>query len=186
MDLSSPLGKSVDDGISSELASLSYISIDEIARLVASMGRGTLLAKMDIHNAYRMVPVHPEDRALLGMRWKGMVYVDTRLPFGLWSAPKIFTAVADALEWCFRRQGVRHVGHYLDDYIMGEPGTMECAANMATIMNTCSRLGVPIAPGKCEGPSMCITYLGIELDTQSMELRLPAEKLKRVKAVVQE
>ena len=30
-----------------------------------------------------------------------MVYIDTRLLFGLRSAPKIFTAVADALEWCY-------------------------------------------------------------------------------------
>ena len=65
VDLSSPHGKSINDGISSELASLSYISIDKIAGRVASMGRGTLLAKMDIHNAYRMVPVHPENRVLL-------------------------------------------------------------------------------------------------------------------------
>ena len=85
MDLSSPHGKSVNDGISSELASLSSITIDEIARLVAS-----LLAKMDIHNTYRMVPVHPEDRALLGMRWKGMVYVDTKLgpPSGCGQHPR--------------------------------------------------------------------------------------------------
>ena len=55
---------------------------------------------MDIQQAYRMVPVHPDDRALLGMRWEGGVYIDTRLPFGLRSAPIIFTAVADALEWC--------------------------------------------------------------------------------------
>ena len=124
---------------------------------------------------------------LLGVEWKGMVFIDTRLPFGLRSAAKIFTAVANALEWCFRRQGVKQVAHYLDNYITtGEPGSMECAANMATIMSTCSKLGVPIAPEKCEGPSTCITYLGIELDTQSMELRLPAEKLKRVKAVIQE
>ena len=79
MDLSIPHGKSVNDGISSELVSLSYISIDKVAQLVASMGRGTLLAKMDIHIAYRMVHVHPEDRVLPGMRWKGMVYIDTRL-----------------------------------------------------------------------------------------------------------
>ena len=54
---------------------------------------------------------------------------------------------------------------------------MKCAANMATIMNT-RMLGAPIGPVKCEGPSTCITYLGIELDTQSIEMRLPAEKLK--------
>ncbi len=33
------------------------------------------------------------------------------------SMPKIFTAVADALEWCFRQQGGSEGGHYLDDYL---------------------------------------------------------------------
>ena len=47
---------------------------------------------MDIQQAYRMVPVHPDDRALLGMRWEGGVYIDTRLPFGLRSAPIMFTS----------------------------------------------------------------------------------------------
>ncbi len=61
------MGKSVNDGISPELCSLSYISIDDVAKAVRSLGRGGLLAKMDIHSAYRMVPVNPEDRALLGM-----------------------------------------------------------------------------------------------------------------------
>ena len=46
-----------------------------------------------------MLPIHPDDRWLLGMRWEGSVFVDTALPFGLWSAPKILTAVADTLEW---------------------------------------------------------------------------------------
>ncbi len=41
-----------------------------------------------------MVPIHPEDR----MVWEGGPYVDTALPFGLSSAPKIFTAVADTIE----------------------------------------------------------------------------------------
>ena len=67
VDLSSPDGNSVNDGISPELCSLSYISIDDISRVVASLGRGTLLAKVDIKSAYRIVPVHPEDRSLLGM-----------------------------------------------------------------------------------------------------------------------
>lgn len=33
-------------------------------------------------------------------------YVDGVLPFGLWSAPKIFTAVADALQWVMVDKGV--------------------------------------------------------------------------------
>ena len=72
------------------------------------------MAKTDIKAAYRLVPVHPDDRHLLSVEWKGVQYVDARLPFGLRSAPIIFTAVADALEWCIRRQGVTDIDHYLD------------------------------------------------------------------------
>ena len=49
--LSGPSGSSVNDGISSELCSLSYISVDDISRVVAAMGRGTLLAKVDVKSA---------------------------------------------------------------------------------------------------------------------------------------
>ena len=60
---------------------------------IISMGKGTLLAKLALESAYCIVPVHPDDRLLLGMEWKGCWYVDTVLPFGLCSAPK--TTVAD-------------------------------------------------------------------------------------------
>ena len=83
LDLSSPEGRSVNDGIRPELCSLLYVSIDDAARAMARAGRGALLAKIDIKNAYRIVGVHPEDRLLLGMLWDEELYVDTALPFGL-------------------------------------------------------------------------------------------------------
>ena len=36
------------------------------------------------------------------------------------------------------------------------------------------------------GPTTCLTFLGIEVDTDLLELRLPQEKLQRVKQMVQE
>ena len=62
LDLSSPHGRS---GIDKFLCSLSYILVDNVARQVVELGRGTKLAKMDIK---RLVPVHPQDRLLLGMQ----------------------------------------------------------------------------------------------------------------------
>ena len=166
---------------------LSYISVDDISRAVAALGRGTLLAKVDVKSTYRIVPIHPEDRPLLGMQWNGHLYIDTCLPFGLRSAPRIFMALADMLEWCTKEQSVAHLFHYLDDYItMGRAGSTECKANMATLLATCSRLGVPVAPEKCEGPTTMMTYLGIEVDTMQMQLRLPEQKMRRVQATVVE
>ena len=114
---------------------------------------------MDIKQAYRMVPVHPQDRRLLGMRWEGSMYVDKILPFGLRSAPLIFSAVADALQWILRQKGVSFVEHYLDDFItLGKPGTDECASNQELILETCRATGTPIEPGKTESSPPC-SYL---------------------------
>lgn len=99
VDLSSLTEVSVNDGIQTELCSLCYTSVDAVAERVLVVGTGTLMAKMDIKKAYRTVPVQPADRWLLGMRWGGKVFVDKTLPFGLRSAPLIFSAVADALAW---------------------------------------------------------------------------------------
>ena len=84
-------------------------------------GRGTRLAKFDIESTFRIIPVHPEDRQLLGMQWKGKLFVDTALPFGLRSAPKIFNTVADAMQGIFEQEGLE-VLHYLDDFlVIGAP-----------------------------------------------------------------
>ena len=66
--------------------------------------------------------MHPDDRWLMGMIWDGALYVDTALPFGLHSAPKIFTAIADAVEWIAQQEGVEFIIHYLDDFlVIGAP-----------------------------------------------------------------
>ena len=97
--LSSPKGSSINDGISSEHCSLKYAGLDEAVAMCQRLGTGCLLAKLDLKQAYRVVPVHPSDWHLLGMQWQGQVYLDTALPFGLRSAPKIFSALADGLLW---------------------------------------------------------------------------------------
>ena len=85
------------------------------------------MAKFDIESAYRLVAVYPDDRQLLGMRWQGQLFMDTALPCGLRSSPKIFMAIADALEWIMCQEGVPSALHYLDDFLVfGRPYSREC------------------------------------------------------------
>ena len=185
VDLSFPEGASVNSGIDQSLCSLTYTKVEEVAQAVFDLGQGSELAKADIKAAYRLVPVHPQDRPLLAMQWQGKVYVDKALPFGLRSAPKLFNAIADAIEWVAKNQGASHLWHYLDDYItIGRAGTGECEFNKRIFHHVCSRLGVPLAVDKCEGPTTCLTFLGIEIDTVAMELRLPQVKLARLKGEI--
>ena len=92
-----------------DLCTLSYVTVDQVALKAIALGRGSLIAKIDIKSAYRLIPICPRDKKWLGMEWRGEVYMDGMLPFGLRSAPKIFNAVADGLEWCVARAGVQCV-----------------------------------------------------------------------------
>ena len=145
------------------MSSLAYISVADIASAILSLGPGSLLAKSDVKHAYRQIPVHPDDRPLLGMRWQGQLFCDATLLFGLHSAPLIFTAVADALEWVLRSKGASNVFHYVDDFVfIGPPGMDKCRADLQLFKNTCSDLGMLIAEDKTEGPAMCLSVLGID------------------------
>lgn len=131
IDLFSPEGGSINDGISREMCSLSYLSIDSIVDCILKLGKGALMAKVDIKQAYRNIPVHPKDHYLLGVRWKGELHTDKVLPFGLRSAPIIFSAMADALQWIVQQRGVEFIFHYLDNYIIVAPPTSDlCATNL--------------------------------------------------------
>ncbi len=119
------------------------------------------------------------------MVWRRDLYVDTALPFGLRSAPKIFAAVADALAWILERRGLTWILKYLDDILtIGAPDTEERSSNLHTITYTCQELGLPLASEKLEGPTSKLTFQGIELDSSAMEMRLPSDKLQELKATI--
>ena len=103
--------------------------------------------------------------------------MDTALPFGIRSAPIIFTALADALEWVVKSEGVTSILHYLDDYLLVDKTEKCCQEALKTLLRVYGELRVPVAPEKLEGPLPRLTFLGIELDTESLTVRLAAGKL---------
>ena len=185
MDLSAPQGHSVNDGISKELCSLHYSSLDDAAAKVAELGQGALLAKMDIRQAYRNIPVAPEDKPLLGLRWNGHTYIDQVLPFGLRSTPMIFSAIADGLLWIMQKKGVSWAIHYIDDFLtMGAPLTGQCLKNTLIMQSVCDDAGLPMEPSKSVGPTTSLVFLGIQIDSDKGELRLPDEKLTELQELI--
>ena len=182
VDLSHPPDSSVNDGISSADASMSYSRIDDAAHLIVNAGHGAFVAKIDIANTFRIIPMHPDDRYILGMQWQGKVYIDTQLPFGLRSAPMLFNAYADALERILHNEGISRVIHYLDDFLVVGSSADECESFLSCMLRICDMLGVPLAADKIEGPSTELTFLGIRLNTVTMEACLPDDKLTRLQS----
>ena len=143
------------------LCSLQYASVDDAARIITDLGPQTQLAKIDIAHAYRNIPVHPDDRHLLGMEWQNQIFIDTVLPFGLRSAPKIFCSISDALEWILLQKGISSCLHYIDDFLaFGEPQSEQCKKNLDLLIATSKSLGIPLAMSKVEGPGVDYSISG--------------------------
>ena len=81
--LSAPFGGSVNI-INPKEFSLRYTSVHDAINICSRLGRGALLAKIDLENAFRQCPVRESDYRLLGMQWRGKFYYDKCLPFGLY------------------------------------------------------------------------------------------------------
>ena len=145
IDLSHPAGHSVNDGIPKSLCSLSYVTVDTAIRHILNTGTGALLAKIDIKHAFRLLPVHPADHHLLAKSWKGDLFIDTCLPFGLQSVPKLVNVLADLLSWILERKGIMPLIHYLDYFLtIGQVDSTAYHKHLTTIKEVCQDLGIPL------------------------------------------
>ena len=139
--------------------------------MIANLGPGALMAKLDIKSAFRLCPVRPEDWELLGIHWEGFYCV------GLCSSQYHFVCLADALYFILTcNYLIEFLTYYLDDLFTAGPAASDtCVKQMQIIIQVFNKLGIPVAPDKVEGPTTCIVYLGICIDSLKMEIRLPED-----------
>ena len=115
------------------------------------------------------------------------MYLDRALTFGLRSAPKIFSAVADALMSIMSCRGITAGIYYLNNFLFFvRPQASECDENFVKALRICDELGVPVATNKLGGPTTCLTFLGLQLDSQDGIITLPTVKLQKVKSTIVE
>ncbi|XP_043215429.1 uncharacterized protein LOC122378437 [Amphibalanus amphitrite] len=189
LDLSQPDGHSVNSHIDRSEFTVQYTTIDQAILHIFSLGPNkTLLAKADLQHAFRLIPVHPTQRWLLGFRWNEQFYYDVRLPFGLRSACSLFTDLADILTLTTRFHARhQHVHHYLDDFFfIGPADTDACRRAYRTFLSICEHCDIPLSPAKCSPPSTRMELLGCVLDTADMTISLPLAKLRALIALLRE
>ena len=75
---------------------------------------------------------------------------------------------------------MKHILHLLDDFLTIDPPEYDAERTMAIMTLIFNRLNVPLATNKTMGPLTCLEYLGIILDTEKLEARLPQEKVERI------
>ena len=146
------------------------------------MGPGSLLSKVDIESAFRIIPVQASDWPLLGIKWQNKFYFDKVLSMGGRSICFHFNKLLTALEWiCQHKCLIEYLIHLLDDFLTIESLDAVPTA-LATVKQVFKRLnvGVPLVDHKCVGPTTCLEFLGIILDTLRMEAQLSKEKISKL------
>ena len=183
--LSSPAGSSVNDFIPRHLTAVQYGSVHDAVRLLAAYPH-PYLAKTDIANAFRIIPIRPSESVLLGFRWRGAAYVDLALPMGCASSSQIFQLFSDALVWIAQTKfGAGPMVSVLDDFLFIGASQSDCQRSLDGFRRMCNALNVPLRPEKTVEPCRSLQFLGVELDLNSQELRLPPAKVERAKSEVQ-
>lgn len=101
-------------------------------------------------NAFRIIPIHPDDHELLGIKWKGNLYFDCCLPMGCSSSCAIFEMFSSALQWIAQTKcNIKHMVHVLDDFLIITPSDWAlCNQSLKMFIQLCNTLGVPIKDKK--------------------------------------
>ena len=73
--LSYQRGSSVNEYIPQEFSSVKYAYINDAISVIKSLGSRCFMAKTDIKSAFCIIPVHPKDHPLLGMKWDSQYFL---------------------------------------------------------------------------------------------------------------
>jgi hypothetical protein len=102
---------------------------------------------------------------------------------GASSSCAIFERFSSSLHWiAYNKLNIKHMVHILDDFlILGPPNSVTCQTNLENFLALCSEIGVPIKSEKTQNACQVITFMGLELDSTTMEARLPGDKLLKLR-----
>ena len=178
---------STNAGIPSEKASVKYANIGDAIVIIQILkrrgGRRVFMAKCDIAEAFRNLPLHPSQYHLVGFMWLLKYYYDRCLPMGASSSCRIFERFSDALKWILETKfNCPFVVKILDDFFFLADSYDACLNALDSFRALCRDIGLPLAPAKTVLPCERIEFLGIELDSANMVAVIPEDQIDRYEA----
>lgn len=189
-DLSYPAHDSVNCLIDPVEFSLTYATVDDAVGMCNKFIKPPYLAKIDLKDAYKHVPVHPEDWHMLGIGWvneraEKSYYFYKVLNFGLRSAPALFDIFAAALsDFVFVNGASPMTVRYVDDFLTISESAASCQASINVMLATCEEAGFQVQTSKVTRPSHVVQFLGIIIDVDKGELRISKERLEEIQQLL--
>ena len=138
------------------------------------------MVKIDLKDAYFTIPIHLHHQQFLRFRVEGQCYHFTCLPLGLSCAPWMFTKVMKPLMTLLRSWGIRIIV-YIDDMLVMARTREEAKQHMEVLVFLLEALGFIVNQEKSLPiPAQELEFLGLSVDSQSLQLKLPSKKIRQI------
>ena len=152
-------------------------TLDTILQLVTPL---CFMMSVDLSDAYLSIAVHISHRHFLKFSWRGSLYQFLAMPFGLTSAPRIFTKVLKAVLAYLRGLGFV-VMFYLDDGWQKGDTFQECLDTCQATYTLLVACGfIPNVAKSSLIPSQQLEILGHLIDSVSMTISLPQKCERKI------
>jgi len=139
------------------------------------------MAKIDLKDAYLTIPVASKFHPLLAFQnTQGDHFWFKVMPFGLCTAPYVFTKLTRPIVQFLRNLGINII-IYLDDMLISAQSQDDLLCNLATILWLLTALGFVVNVSKSVLiPTTQIDFLGFSINTNTMTIALPPTKVAEI------
>ena len=145
---------------------------------------GEWVSSIDLSDAYLHIPIHPSSRKYLRFCYKAQVFQFTSLPFGLATAPQVFTMIVKEVKLMALSRGLR-IHQYLDDWLIRSQSQEEAQVNTQAVVDLTQSLGWIINQEKSElKPTQVFSFVGYKYHLDSALVKPTQERWLKLQDLI--
>ena len=140
------------------------------------------MVKINLKDAYLTVPIWRNHQKYLRFLWRDSLLEFACLPFGLASAPRVFTKLLKPVLSILRQREIRLIVD-LDNILLMAPSVEQVLQHAATTLNLLEGLGFTVNYLKSVlVPSQQMEFLGSLVNSLDLSLSLPRDKIRKIQS----
>jgi ribonuclease HI len=157
------------------------IKLESVETVIGLAARGDWATKIDLKSAYSHVTVQREFRPYLGFQYQGRLYRYRTMPFGLKTAPRVFTKILRPVAAYLREHYDTRLVIYMDDILLLATTREEALRQTGLVRTLLERLGWTLSMEKCKLlPTHSMEFLGWIFDFETETIRMTAKRRQRL------
>ena len=148
----------------------------DLANRIRKLGKGCLLFKVDLSQAYRQLRSDPFDWPFLGVQWDSRVFVETAVPFGLRDGASACQRTTEAVVSLAKQDNDTTAHPYIDDTVAA--ALPDVADEQYTgLLMLMAVLGLMAAPHKSVPPCFQLIWIGVLFNTLAMSMSIDPARI---------